>query len=121
MDPGRLTAFKLLWASPTGRIRGYGCPGGVSMSRWLHQINRLVRAAINRNGGSSGDPDWHLTLGISALLHAALLGILALVVVAQPRSSEVIEILTEWDDARVAPSIPIEAPLLAAAASASPA
>jgi len=91
------------------------------MSRWLHQINRIVRAAINRNGGSSRVPDWHLSLGISSLLHAALLGILALVVIAQPPSSGVFEILTEWDDARIAPSIPIEAPLLATATSASPA
>jgi hypothetical protein len=81
------------------------------MHRWLHQINRIVRAVINGHFPTIVSPGWQIPLGVSTLVHTAGLGVLALVAFAHPRPSDVATILADWTDAAPEAAVPIDAPV----------
>jgi hypothetical protein len=81
------------------------------MFGWLHQINRILRVIVNANRGAGIAAGWQTSFGISAVVHAAGLGVLALIVIAHPQRSEVVEILTETIGVPPEAAIQIEPPL----------
>lgn len=70
--------------------------GVIDMFRRLHQFNRILRGAINWRRapriGTRSVRSW----GISAFVHATILGLLALVTLAAPRQNDLAAVLTAW-------------------------
>lgn len=68
----------------------------IGMFRRLHHINRILRGAVNcrriRQIGTRAVRSW----GVSAFIHATILGLLALVTLAAPRQDDFAPVVTEW-------------------------
>lgn len=76
------------------------------MLRWLHQINRLFRARINvKSAAVSG---WQMSFGVSALVHTAGLGMLALIALSPPHRSDFATVLADWVDSAPDTSVQID-------------
>lgn len=62
----------------------------------LHQMNRILWSAINRNCRVWWRSDWPSTWGLSALVHALALGLLALITLTNARTPEFIAVLADF-------------------------
>jgi hypothetical protein len=74
----------------------------------LHQMNRLLRSVINRKCGIGWRSDWPATWGLSALVHAFVLGLLAFITLSNSRAPDFIAVLAEFPAAE--PVIKIDLP-----------
>jgi hypothetical protein len=92
---------------------------GKQMERSIHKINRTFRAMINSIPEAGRAPAWRMAWGISALMHGAGLGLLALIALSHPQRSDCVEIFTEFADAPAPFLVQIEPPLEANVARAS--
>jgi hypothetical protein len=72
------------------------------MHRWLQQTRRILAIV---------GPSWRVPFGVSALVHTAGLGLLALVAVAQQHASDVATILADWAETAPDAAAPIDAPV----------
>src|SRR5262245_54150666 len=84
---------------------------GHFMHRWRHQMNRILRWVVNRDSRLRREPGWRVSFGLSTMIHATAMGLLALVVVAPARNSDVATVLAEWVDAAPETSVQIDAPV----------
>ncbi|MGE5192057.1 MAG: VWA domain-containing protein [Deltaproteobacteria bacterium] len=71
-------------------------------------MNRILRVAVNSAPAAISAPGWRTSFGLSALMHAAGLGILALIAISHPRPSDVDEILSELVPSAAVASLEIE-------------
>ena len=62
----------------------------------LHQINRLLWSVINRDRGMGCRSGWTATWGLSALVHAFVLGLLALITLTNARPPDFIAVLADF-------------------------
>ena len=62
----------------------------------LRQINRLLWSAVNRRSGSGWRTGWSAPWVLSTLVHATVLGLLALITLSNPRAPEFIAVLADW-------------------------
>jgi len=81
------------------------------MNRWLHQINRFFRTIINGDSLARTASGWQISFGISTLVHTAGLGLLALVAVTHPHSSDIATVLAEWVETAPDMTVQIDAPV----------
>lgn len=79
------------------------------MWRWIYPINRILRAVINGNHQAGAAAGWSMPWGLSAIVHAAGLGILAVFAVSHSHPAEIETVLSEWNVPETA--IQIERPL----------
>ena len=78
------------------------------MIGWRQKINRIFRSVINPAPDESAAPGWRVSLALSVVLHSVGLGILALVVIAHPRPSEVEAIVSELVSPSAVAAVEIE-------------
>ena len=79
------------------------------MWRWIYSINRILHAVINGNHQAGGAAAWSMPWGLSAIVHAAGLGILAAFAISNTQPAELETVLSEWNVPETA--IQIERPV----------
>ena len=81
------------------------------MHRWLQQTMRIFRVVIHGRPLAIVGPCWRVPFGVSALVHKAGLGLLALVAVAHPHASDVATILADWAEPAPDATASVDAPV----------
>lgn len=80
------------------------------MARWLQQYFRFLGGLINRPAGTTGF-GWSASLGVSTLMHGAVLGSLAFCVVAYPKAAELLAVDGELQEPPPAQTVQIDPPV----------